>query len=123
MMRTHDQKWLIENALFSCCDEGCRQEQSFHYGELAISPVGEVVCETCWGWNNAGEEDAPRWFDLPKFNPFGIDQEAEITRLKAEAQTAWEAGRDAAAEEIHEQMALSDEEHIIVAAIRALKRP
>lgn len=95
-MRTHDQKWLIKNALFSCCNEDCKVTQSFHYGELAVAPTGAVICEMCWEYNNSGT----RWFDLPKFDPFGIEQEAGITARSLRLLV-----------------------HILVAAIRALKRP
>jgi formyltetrahydrofolate hydrolase len=47
--------------------------------------------------------------------------QSEITRLKAEAQTAWEAGRDAAGEEVICWVARVDH-GIVTAAIRNLKR-
>jgi hypothetical protein len=76
MMRTHNQKWLIENALFGCCVDVCREEQSFHYGELAIAPDGNIICECCWEEKTAGKDEAPRWSELRKFNPFGNEMEA-----------------------------------------------
>jgi hypothetical protein len=73
-MRTHSQKWLIENALFSCCIDGCKEEQSFHPDQLAIAPDGNIICESCWGDETAGKEDAPSWRELTKFHPFGDEE-------------------------------------------------
>jgi hypothetical protein len=66
--RTHNQQWLEEHAMFSCCIDGCRQEISYPADHLRIRQDGELICENCYDWD--AKEDYPTWSDLKAFNPF-----------------------------------------------------
>jgi hypothetical protein len=67
--RTHDQAWLIDNALFGCCNIYCASETSYPANFLHISPNGEPICENCW--HEETTDNIPRWNELKIFNPFG----------------------------------------------------
>lgn len=69
MTRTHDQKWLEANAMFSCQINECREEVSYHAQDLRLHPEGGVICESCYDFECNGT--TPDWSDLKDFNPFG----------------------------------------------------
>jgi hypothetical protein len=70
MPRTHNQEWLLKNALFGCCNSDCACEVSYHASDLRLTHEGEPICVNCW---NESESNgiSPHWNMLKDFNPFG----------------------------------------------------
>ena len=59
---------LEKTAMFSCQQQGCAEEVSYHADMLMLFE-GEPICEGCYDYLGV-DEDAPLWCDLSGFDPF-----------------------------------------------------
>ena len=97
---SEDDKALVDvKPLFSCSEEGCREEVSY-YADMLAELDGKLICENCYDeWpfsvkprNPDDPEEWLSWNELPQFKPpweKRIEQlTAEVKRLRGANQAA-----------------------------------
>ena len=92
---TEDKALVDVKPLFSCSEEGCREEVSY-YADMLAELDGKLICENCYDEMPFGErprhpdceEEWLSWNELPQFKP---PWESRIEALTAEVERLREA--------------------------------
>ena len=86
----------LEEPLFSCSREGCREECSWPVDMLRLHN-GKPICDDCYGYlpfkeqapDPDSEEETLMWSDLPPFVPAIIATAREVEGLRAALGTVY----------------------------------
>ena len=80
------EKTMKNEPMFSCQNQGCAEEVSYHADMLAMWN-GEPICDGCYS-NEQRPEDAPDWYELPPFIPDYVKEAAALKNRVAELEDA-----------------------------------